>query len=245
MTGDADTPPVLADAQLLRQVVVNLVSNAIKYTPDGRDHRRSPRAGRAGTIRWSVRDSGIGIPAASQSKLFEKFYRAENVLALETEGTGLGLYLVRLIMEQLEGRVWCTSEEGAGSTFVFTLPPAERAVTAARRILLVEDDRLLRRACEASLRQRGFTVATAGDGEEALRQVRAERPDLILLDLLMPRMTGIEVLRTLRAEAATREIPVLILSNSSREQDARRSGPLVWRAISSRPTCRCRSWASR
>ena len=87
------------------------------------------------------------------------------------------------------------------------------------RILLVEDDRFLRRACEVSLRQRGFSVTLAADGEEALRQVRAERPDLILLDLLMPRMTGIEVLRTLRAEPATREIPVLILSNSSREQD--------------------------
>jgi CheY-like chemotaxis protein len=90
---------------------------------------------------------------------------------------------------------------------------------SARRILLVEDDRFLRRACEVSLRQRGFVVTTAADGEEALRQVRAERPDLILLDLLMPRMTGTEVLKALRAEEATREIRVLILSNSSREQD--------------------------
>ncbi|HUP35864.1 MAG TPA: response regulator [Candidatus Limnocylindria bacterium] len=89
----------------------------------------------------------------------------------------------------------------------------------ARRILLVEDDRFLRRACEVSLRQRGFVVTTAADGEEALRQVRAEPPDLILLDLLMPKMTGIEVLKALRAEEATREIRVLILSNSSREQD--------------------------
>jgi CheY-like chemotaxis protein len=90
---------------------------------------------------------------------------------------------------------------------------------SAPRILLVEDDRFLRRACEVSLRQRGFSVTTAADGEEALRKVRAETPDLILLDLLMPRMTGTEVLRTLRAEEATREIRVLILSNSSREQD--------------------------
>jgi CheY-like chemotaxis protein len=89
----------------------------------------------------------------------------------------------------------------------------------ARRVLLVEDDRFLRRACEISLRQRGFAVTTAADGEEALRNVRAEPPDLILLDLLMPKMTGIEVLKTLRAEEATREIRVLILSNSSREQD--------------------------
>lgn len=89
----------------------------------------------------------------------------------------------------------------------------------AGRILLVEDDRFLRRACEVSLRQRGFVVTTAADGEEALRKVRAEVPDLILLDLLMPKMTGTEVLKALRAEEATREIRVLILSNSSREQD--------------------------
>ncbi len=89
----------------------------------------------------------------------------------------------------------------------------------ARRVLLVEDDRFLRRACEISLRQRGFAVTTAADGEEALRNVRADPPDLILLDLLMPKMTGIEVLKTLRAEEATREIRVLILSNSSREED--------------------------
>ena len=87
------------------------------------------------------------------------------------------------------------------------------------RILLVEDDRFLRRACEVSLRQRGFVVTTAADGEEALRKVRAEVPDLILLDLLMPKMTGTEVLKALRAEEATKEIRVLILSNSSREQD--------------------------
>jgi CheY-like chemotaxis protein len=91
--------------------------------------------------------------------------------------------------------------------------------TTGKRILLVEDDRFLRRACEASLRQRGFTVATAADGEEALRSVKAERPDLILLDMLMPKLSGIEVLRALRGDETTRDIRVLVLSNSSREQD--------------------------
>ena len=88
-----------------------------------------------------------------------------------------------------------------------------------KRILLVEDDRFLRRACEATLRQRGFTVVTAVDGEEAIRLARAEGPDLILLDMLMPKISGLQVLRTLRAEEGTRSVPVLVLSNSSREQD--------------------------
>jgi CheY-like chemotaxis protein len=91
--------------------------------------------------------------------------------------------------------------------------------TTAKRVLVVEDDRFLRRACEASLRQRGFGVITAADGEEGLRLARAERPDLVLLDLLMPKMSGLEVLRALKGDAATRAIPVLVLSNSSREQD--------------------------
>ncbi len=91
--------------------------------------------------------------------------------------------------------------------------------TAGKRLLLVEDDRFLRRACEASLRQRGYDVLTAADGEEGLRLARAETPDLVLLDLLLPKLSGLEVLRSLRSDAATRDLPVLILSNSSREQD--------------------------
>jgi len=91
--------------------------------------------------------------------------------------------------------------------------------TEEKRILLVEDDRFLRRACEGSMRQRGFTVLTATDGEEGLRLARAEIPDLILLDMLMPKLSGLEMLRALRAEMATRTIPVLVLSNSSREGD--------------------------
>jgi DNA-binding response OmpR family regulator len=92
-------------------------------------------------------------------------------------------------------------------------------MTTTKRVLLVEDDRFLRRACEASLRQRGFDVATAPDGEEALRQARATPPDIVLLDMLMPKLSGLEVLRALKADDATRGIPVLVLSNSSREQD--------------------------
>lgn len=88
-----------------------------------------------------------------------------------------------------------------------------------KRILLVEDDRFLRRACEVSLKQRGFAVTTAVDGEEGLRLARSERPDLILLDMLMPRLSGLEVLKALRGDETTRALRVLVLSNSSREQD--------------------------
>jgi two-component system phosphate regulon sensor histidine kinase PhoR len=123
IAGDADVPPVRAEPQLLRQVLLNLVSNAVKFTPPG--GTIAIAMGREGQLaRWSITDSGIGIPEASRARLFEKFYRAENVTAIETEGTGLGLYLVRLVMEQLGGQVTYVSKEGKGSTFVVTLPIA-------------------------------------------------------------------------------------------------------------------------
>ena len=93
-------------------------------------------------------------------------------------------------------------------------------MSAPPRVLLVEDDKFLRRACEASLRQRGFEVTTANDGEEGLRLARSvPYADIILLDLLMPKMPGVDVLRALKAHPDTASIPVLILSNSSREDD--------------------------
>jgi len=87
------------------------------------------------------------------------------------------------------------------------------------RILLIEDDRLLRRACEVSLKKRGFVVLTANDGEEGLRQARIEAPNLILLDMLMPKLSGIETLEALKKDEQTRNIPVVILSNSSIDSD--------------------------
>ena len=96
-------------------------------------------------------------------------------------------------------------------------------MTTVKRVLLVEDDRFLRRACEASLQQRGFDVRTATDGEEGLALATSQPFDIILLDLLMPKKPGIEVLAALKSNESTARIPVLILSNSSREEDKRRA----------------------
>jgi PAS domain S-box-containing protein len=119
-----DIPPVLVDPKLAREVILNLISNALRYTPEGGAITTRMHAADGG-VEWAVRDTGIGIPASAQSRLFEKFYRADNAFVVHTEGTGLGLYLVRLIVERSGGRAWCESTEGAGSTFRFTLPVAE------------------------------------------------------------------------------------------------------------------------
>ena len=118
-------PTPHTDTQLLRQIMLNLISNAAKYTPaQGEINIRI--LAESDHVRWEIQDTGIGIPEKDHRRLFEKFYRAGNVLDVETEGTGLGLYLVRLIVEQLGGKVWCESTEGAGATFIFTIPLAAK-----------------------------------------------------------------------------------------------------------------------
>jgi PAS domain S-box-containing protein len=126
-----DRLEVFADPQLLRQVVLNFTSNAIKYSPSRGDIRVALTR-EQDAVRWQIKDTGIGIPKESQRHLFEKFYRADNVAALETDGTGLGLYLVRLIVEQIGGHVGCESEEGRGATFYFTVPCAPASSPAAK-----------------------------------------------------------------------------------------------------------------
>jgi PAS domain S-box-containing protein len=118
-----DLPPISADADKLRQVLVNLVENAIKYSPDGGTVEVA-LATVPGRLRFSVRDEGLGVPAAEQSRIFEKFYRLDPDLTRGVGGTGLGLYICREIVRRMDGRIWVDSQPGVGSTFSFELPLA-------------------------------------------------------------------------------------------------------------------------
>jgi PAS domain S-box-containing protein len=118
--------PVHADPRYLHEGLVNLLSNAAKYTPERGRIRVAVEPGER-VVRWSVSDNGIGIPADAIAKLFTKFYRAANAESVETEGSGLGLYMVQQIVGRMNGRVWCESELGQGSTFVVELPLAPAA----------------------------------------------------------------------------------------------------------------------
>jgi two-component system phosphate regulon sensor histidine kinase PhoR len=121
VTGGENLPPVVADEQLLRQAMLNVVSNAIKYTPE-QGAIVITIAEEDGGVSWLVRDNGIGIPKSAQGRLFEKFYRADNASAVDANGRGLGLYMVRLIITRFGGRMHWASEEGRGTTFGFVLP---------------------------------------------------------------------------------------------------------------------------
>ena len=118
-----ELPPISADDDKLRQVLVNLVENAIKYSPDGGlvELELTPVTGR---MRFSVRDRGLGIPPTEHTRIFEKFYRLDPDLTRGVGGTGLGLYICREIVRRMEGRIWVESRPGAGSTFTFELPLA-------------------------------------------------------------------------------------------------------------------------
>jgi PAS domain S-box-containing protein len=123
------TPPVAADRDRVRQVLVNLVENAIKYSPDGGLVQVGVQPAE-GAICFYVRDEGLGIPADEQARIFEKFYRLDPEMTRGIGGTGLGLYICSELLERMDGRIWVESQEGVGSTFSFELPAAEP--TAAR-----------------------------------------------------------------------------------------------------------------
>jgi signal transduction histidine kinase len=134
---DGSLPDILADPQLLRMVMQNLLSNAVKYTPDKgavqvtlhaaklvqlKQARLSSKTGKTEYVYFSVSDTGYGIPKAQQDKIFSKLFRADNVQVLDVEGTGLGLYIVKQVVEQMGGRVWFESMESVGTTFFVLLP---------------------------------------------------------------------------------------------------------------------------
>ncbi|HVT74138.1 MAG TPA: PAS domain S-box protein [Lacunisphaera sp.] len=209
----ADLPRVVTgDAQRLRQVAFNLLSNAVKFTPRGGVVFSVEKAGER--IRFSVSDSGPGIAPEDQLRLFEPFAQIGDH-HLHAEGTGLGLNVSRGIVEQMGGRLQIESRAGWGSRFWFEvpLPASTRAMpppaTAPRRItgytgprlrVLVADDHPANRSLLVDLLQPlGFEVATAADGRAAVDQAAALRPDLVLLDLRMPRLDGFAAARAIRA----------------------------------------------
>jgi len=117
-----DYPPIQGDFERLREVLTNLIGNAIKYSPDGGRIEVGGQSGPDNTALFYVRDQGIGIPPAEQEKIFDRFYRVDNRLARQAPGTGLGLFLVRAVIEAHGGRVWVESTPGQGSTFWVELP---------------------------------------------------------------------------------------------------------------------------
>jgi len=227
-----DLPFVQGDRDRLVQVFLNLIGNAVKFTEAG--GIRVEAGVWDGAIRVAVRDTGAGIAADDLERIFEKFRQAGDTLTEKPKGTGLGLPICRQIIERHGGRIWAESRLGSGSDFLFTLPVAARAESEAtepsgpppeteagrRRILVVDDDASVRHYLETVFADAGYAVALARDGREALVRAADWRPDCITMDLHMPGLGGEEVIRLLRAGEQTREIPIVVVSVTSRQGSA-------------------------
>ncbi|BBX44801.1 SpoIIE family protein phosphatase [Mycobacterium cookii] len=254
--------PVYLDREMWEKVMLNLLSNALKFTFDGSITVEVGRDDTAAIV--TVRDTGIGIPAAEIPRLFERFHRVETIRARSTEGSGIGLALVKELVGLHGGTITADSEEGAGSTFTVRLPfgaahlpvdelapaPAARATSGTvanpylqealrwlpseadsvspddstapmipadgdgerPRVLVADDNADMREYLTSLMRTSGYQVSEATDGRQALDAIRAEMPDLVISDVMMPGMDGLQLVAALREDPQVAAVPVLLLS---------------------------------
>jgi diguanylate cyclase (GGDEF)-like protein len=261
-----DCPPlpeaVYVDREMWEKIVLNLVSNAFKHTFHG--GIAVSLAWLDGTAELTVEDSGVGIPADEIPRLFERFHRVKGAASRTHEGSGIGLSLVRELIELHAGTIRVESEPGKGSRFIVTLkagtahlpadqvgkgddgaragrtaaahvkevlswlpPGSDATVTQLRlespglrpRILLADDNIDMRRHI-ARLLRRSYEVIEAPDGEAALEAAFSSQPELVLSDVMMPRLDGFGLLKALRADERTRQLPVILLSARAGEEAA-------------------------
>ncbi|MEO0458318.1 MAG: ATP-binding protein, partial [Cyanobacteria bacterium P01_A01_bin.114] len=234
---EPDLPAIVGDRDRLIQVIINLLSNAIKFTDQGKVTCCAQR--RADDIIISVIDTGIGLAADDLDKVFEKFKQVGEVMTDKPKGTGLGLPICKQIVEHHGGRIWAESSPGQGSTFSFSLPLSasvtaeaaklslqtlvkelkenvDRAVISAgkaqKTILVVDDEPHIRQLLRQELEAADYQVQEAKDGMDALTQVKATPPDLIIMDVMMPNINGFDLAAVLKNNPATMEIPTIVLS---------------------------------
>jgi len=217
-------PPLNADRVRVRQVLLNLLSNAHKFTPTGNEITLSCRMADSATVLFSVDDTGVGIKPEDQELIFEEFRQADGTATREVEGTGLGLTISKRLIEMHGGTIWLESTYGEGTTFSFLLPlngptpetqDAEDALTTAelnRKVLIVEDDRQFSNLLSLYLRREGYNPIQHYEGQGVLEQARSLRPALITLDVMLPGEDGWETLQKLKSDPETRDIPVLVIS---------------------------------
>jgi signal transduction histidine kinase len=248
--------PVYVDQQMWEKIVLNLLSNAFKYTMRG--HITVSLQQHDGNVVLKVADTGVGIPESELPKMFQRFHRVENVTGRTYEGSGIGLSLVKELVHLHEGNITVTSRQGKGSEFTITIPtgkahlPAnqvsdketdaavtldnsfieeaatlidlslsENSKTAAdgeKPAIMVVDDNADMRSYFTSLLQKQYTVFTADNGLQAVGILKERTPQLIISDVMMPVMNGIELLQTVKNDEQLSNIPVILVSARAGEE---------------------------
>ncbi len=242
-----DLPPMFSDEGKVSQILRNFISNALKFTEAGEIRVSAAREG--DMVRFSVADTGIGIAPEDQERIFEEFTQIDNPIQRMQKGTGLGLPLTRKLSTLLGGRVGLHSTPGLGSTFWAEIPvryagkvPSTELAPGRRvRILIVDDDETARYTLASFATRPEVDILEAENGLDGIARAQSDRPDLIMLDMMMPGLGGHEVLSRLKSDPATADIPVVIVTSrfvndAERDQILTRAASVVYKGDLSRDT---------
>ncbi len=240
----ANMPPLLGDATRLRQVLLNYLSNALKFTETGTITlrvRAEQESDEHALLRFEVQDTGIGISAQTAARLFSPFEQADNSDTRQYGGTGLGLVIAKRIAELMGGSAGVDSIPGIGSTFWFTAnlkKPVQRRVIetivfnpkpdsspeqmlrrdfSGQRILLVDDDSITRRLFRMLLEELGLVVDDAEDGTVAVAKAKSQAYAIVVMDMQMPKMGGLEATRHIRAMSGGEQVPIVMMTGNAFE----------------------------
>jgi signal transduction histidine kinase len=203
---------VVTDEKMLVRILRNLLSNSLKFTPQG-EVSLTVRRDEAGHWEFRVADTGIGIPPEEQERVFEEFHQVPNPLQARAGGTGLGLPYARRLAELLGGTLRLSSSPGNGTEVVFLLPVRDKP-THLGRVLLIDDDEVFRASFLRMIADVAADIREADNGQAGLRAAAADPPDLIVLDLNMPELNGYDCLAALRTDPALRDVPVIVVTSA-------------------------------
>ena len=235
---EPEIPQVIGDENRLIQVLINLISNAVKFTDEG-SISCSAKVNNNNII-VSVTDTGSGISQEDQAQVFDKFKQVGEIFTDKPQGTGLGLPICKQIIEHHGGNIWVNSELDKGSTFSFSIPIATVSSTnefdriinldslvkelkehstnninisnKQKTILVIDDDANIRELLRQSLNNQGYAVKEAQNGLDGINQIKKEKPDLIVLDVMMPQINGFDTAAIIKNDPFTMDIPIIMLS---------------------------------